>query len=145
MNNMLMALAVLAVFLAPLAAGQNEGSIAIAEAVAKTSIDAVGDFTDCVEKLVGAGVPQKEAIKACKEMAKIASKQIRGGLSEASGAAKASRPVVVASYGGWSRGYYSSRSWDCGATVVVSSSRGWRGSGGRERGWGRVRGGGRRP
>lgn len=88
----------------PLAGQNQDGAVEIAKAISAVE-DAVGNFTNCVEKLAGIGLPAKQAVEACKEAAKIASKQARGLASEAAGAAKASRPII----GGW--GYSRRGNW----------------------------------
>ncbi len=75
--------------------GQQEGSVAIAATITPTTETVVDDFANCVAKLVELKIPPNKATDNCKEVAKIASKQARGLASEASGAAKASRPQVI--------------------------------------------------
>jgi hypothetical protein len=89
----------------PLAAQNQEGSVAIASAIEPASQDVVGDFTGCVKELAPT-VGAKEALKACKDALKLAVKAATRVANEAADATKASRPILVNPWG--YRGGYTS-------------------------------------
>ena len=98
---------VLFLVIVPLWAQDQGGSVAIAESVFPSTENTVGNFTDCVEKLMGLDVPSPKAINACNGASKIAAKEKIRGWNNAADATKASRPVVIVSrYGGYGGGYY---------------------------------------
>lgn len=98
---------VLAALFGALALAQQEGSVAIAEAIVPASQNVVSDFVGCVKELTQTGISSKDALKACKEASKVQAKVVSDVSDDASGATKASRPVVVSpySYGGYGYGY----------------------------------------
>lgn len=80
---------------------QQEGAVAIASAIRSEPDTTTQNFTDCVGKLVEAGLPAKDASRECKEVTKIVAKTTMRVANEAADATKASRPVVVNPYGGY--------------------------------------------
>lgn len=90
-----------------LKAQTQNGSVAIAEAIEPASQDVVGNFTGCVKELAPT-VGAKEALKACKEVSKVATDAAKRVANEAADATKASRPLVVFGdrYGRYNRGFY---------------------------------------
>ena len=50
---------------------QQEGSVAIASSIRMEGDTTTHNFVSCVERLVQAGVPAKDAVKDCKEGTKI--------------------------------------------------------------------------
>jgi hypothetical protein len=83
-----------------LEAQDQAGSVAIADAIVPSAENVVGDFTDCVKELAGTAVPTKDAIKACKEVSKLAVRATTRVANEAADATKASRPMIVDGWGG---------------------------------------------
>lgn len=93
--------------LSSLEAQEQPGSVAIAGAIAPSMKTAmVSEFTGCVEKLVVTKVEGKEAIKACKDIAKIVANTTTRLANEAADATKASRPMIINNGWGNGGGYY---------------------------------------
>jgi aspartate aminotransferase-like enzyme len=82
---------------------QQEGSIAIAEAIRPTDEAAVTSFTKCVTSLKEAGAKIDKAISACQKVTGIVAGTNVGIAGKAAKAASAGRPQVI--FGG-NRGYY---------------------------------------
>jgi hypothetical protein len=86
---------------------QQAGSVAIASHIDSSGDKIIPDYTKCVSDLKGLGAKIEDAMKNCKETAKIASHTITRVANEAADATKSSRPVVVNSgygYGGYGNG-----------------------------------------
>lgn len=89
------------------AQGRQEGSVAIADKIVPSSESIVADFVSCVKELTQTGeVNSKDALKACKDVTKTRAKVVSDVSDDASGATKASRPIVVSPYYGGYGGYY---------------------------------------
>lgn len=110
--------------LSSLEAQSQSGSEAIAKAIVSSAEDTVGNFADCVEKLVRLTTTTEKAISACKDVSKIASHTATRVANEAADATKASRPIMVADYGGYGGGYSYRDGWGGrrSQSWVVSSS-----------------------
>lgn len=117
------------IFVVVLTAQNQEGSVAIAEQIKPASEEVVDNFTQCVVKLTATGLKPDAAVEACTKVAKVQAKMVSDVSDDASGAAKASRPVVLAqpcSYGRRCGGYYSrgySYGGRYGGGIIISTAR----------------------
>ncbi len=101
---------------------QQEGAVAIAEKIPEVG-NTVSDFVGCVEKLVAINIPHKDAMNNCLKATGKQTKIASDISDDASGATKASRPVVVMNpYWGGGYGRYYGNRW--GSFTISSSSRG---------------------
>jgi len=100
--------------------GDQAGAVAVAAVIrsenAKSELD---EFAECVSKMRDSGASYKEASKDCREYRKVLAKESTRIANEAADATKASRPVVMSPYYGYSGYGYGYRTYYPRRTVVV--------------------------
>ena len=116
-----MFLVVILVFLGISSAfAQQDAAVAIAEQIVPVTENLTDNFVGCVERLVKIGTPNKDARRDCLKATDKVIKVVSDVSDDASGAANASRPMIVS-------GSRYGRSYGSSSSIVVvpntSSSR----------------------